>query len=318
MSPSSSTAPTSSTAVVSAEGLGRWYGEVVGLGDLTVNIEPGITGLVGPNGAGKSTFMKVMVGELRPHRGKVRVLGYKPFGSRPLYRRLGFCPQQDALYEHQTGINFVRDLLRLGGESKSRATVLAGEAMDRVGLSDAMNRKVSDYSKGMRQRTRLAQAIAHSPELIIADEPLTGLDPIARRQILELFQGLAADGKSVILSSHVLHEVESLTETIVLIHRGRLLAQGTVREVRQLISRHPSRVSVTARDPRLLASRLFDQPLVRAVSLGADGESLQIETDNVAEFHGTFARVAADASAGVRSLSSDDASLEAVFDYLVG
>ncbi|MFT5734831.1 MAG: ABC-2 type transport system ATP-binding protein [Planctomycetota bacterium] len=306
------------SAVVQAEGLGRWYGEVVGLGDLTVNIEPGITGLVGPNGAGKSTFMKVMVGELRPHRGRIRVLGHKPFGSRPLYRRLGFCPQQDALYEHQTGMEFVRDLLRLGGESKRRATVMAGEAMERVGLTDAMNRKVSDYSKGMRQRTRLAQSIAHNPELIIADEPLTGLDPIARRQVLELFQGLAAEGKSIILSSHVLHEVESLTETMVLIHRGRLLAQGTVREVRQLISRHPSRVRVTAREPRKLAAKLFNQPHVRAVSLGSDGKSIQIETDNVAEFHVTFAEAAASARAGVKSLSSDDASLEAVFDYLVG
>jgi len=170
----------------------------------------------------------------------------------------------------------------------------------------------------MRQRTRLAQSIAHGPELVIADEPLSGLDPIARRQVLELFQGLAAEGKSVILSSHVLHEVESSTDRMVLIHRGRLLAQGTVREVRQLISRHPSRVQVTARDPRLLAAKLFDQPHVRAVSLGADGESVQIETDNVAEFHVTFAAVAAEARAGVRSLSSDDASLEAVFDYLVG
>ncbi|QDV07543.1 putative ABC transporter ATP-binding protein YxlF [Planctomycetes bacterium Poly30] len=306
------------SAIVQAEGLGRWYGEVVGLGDLTVSIEPGITGLVGPNGAGKSTFMKVMVGELRPHRGQIRVLGYRPFGSRPLYRRLGFCPQQDALYEHQTGMEFVRDLLRLGGESKRKATLMAGEAMERVGLTDAMNRKVSDYSKGMRQRTRLAQSIAHSPELVIADEPLTGLDPIARRQVLELFQELSREGKSVILSSHVLHEVESLTETIVLIHRGRLLAQGTVRDVRQLISRHPSRVRVTAREPRKLAAKLFDQPHVRAVSLGADGESIQIETDNVAEFHVTFAAAAASARAGVRSLSSDDASLEAVFDYLVG
>ncbi len=304
--------------MIEANGLGRWYGEVVGLGDLTVNIEPGITGLVGPNGAGKSTFMKVMVGELRPHRGSIQVLGHRPFGSRALYRRLGFCPQQDALYEHQTGLQFVRDLLRLGGESKSRATTMAGEAMERVGLTDAMNRKVSQYSKGMRQRTRLAQSIAHSPELIIADEPLTGLDPIARRQVLDLFKGLAEEGKSGILTSHVLHEVESLTDRMVLIHRGRLLAQGTVREVRQLISNHPSRVRITAREPRSLASSLLTQDHVQAVSLDVEKGFVQIETNNVAEFHATFAATAAEACAGVRSLSSDDASLEAVFDYLVG
>ncbi|MEM8712130.1 MAG: ABC transporter ATP-binding protein, partial [Planctomycetota bacterium] len=271
-----------------------------------------------PNGAGKSTFMKVMVGELRPHRGEIRVLGHRPFASRPLYRKLGFCPQQDALYEHQTGLHFVRDLLRLSGESKRSATEKAGRAMERVGLTDAMDRKVSDYSKGMRQRTRLAQSIAHDPDLIIADEPLTGLDPIARRQVLDLFQELSDAGKSVILSSHVLHEVESLTETIVLIHRGRLLAQGSVREVRRLISRHPSRVRIKAREPRTLAAALFEQPHVSAVSLDSDNESIHVETRNVAEFHADFARVAAAASAGVRSLTSDDASLEAVFDYLVG
>lgn len=305
-------------AIVEAKGLGRWYGEVVGLGDLTVTIEPGITGLVGPNGAGKSTFMKVMVGELRPHRGAVRVLGRRPFGNRALYRDLGFCPQQDALYEHQSGREFVRDLLRLSGRSKSEADAGAIAAMEKVGLADSMDRRVSDYSKGMRQRTRLAQAIAHDPLLIIADEPLTGLDPIARREVLNLFAGLAAEGRSIILSSHVLHEVESLTETIVLVHRGRLLAQGSVREVRRLIDRHPSRVRVTAREPRRLASALLDEPHVRSVSLGVDGETVQVETDDVATFHERFAGVATATRAGVTSLTSDDASLEAVFDYLVG
>ena len=306
------------SAVVEARELGRWYGEVVGLGDLTVSIEPGITGLVGPNGAGKSTFMKLMVGELRPHRGSITVLGHRPFGSRPLYRRLGFCPQQDALYEHQTGRAFVRDIMRLAGFGRREADQRARAAMERVGLADAMDRKVSDYSKGMRQRTRLAQAVAHDPEIVVADEPLTGLDPIARRQTLELFRGLANDGKSVILSSHVLHEVESLTDTMVLIHRGRLLAQGSVREVRRLINKHPSRVHVKARDPRRLASRLLDEPHVTAVTLGADGEDLLVETQDVGTFHRRFAAVAGEADAGVRSLVSDDASLEAVFDYLVG
>ncbi|MEC8510675.1 MAG: ABC transporter ATP-binding protein [Planctomycetota bacterium] len=306
------------SAIVEAEALGRWYGEVVGLGDLTVSIEPGITGLVGPNGAGKSTFMKLMVGELRPHRGSITVLGHRPFGSRPLYRRLGFCPQQDALYEHQSGRAFVRDIMRLAGFPRKEADRRAVAAMERVGLAEAMDRKVSDYSKGMRQRTRLAQAVAHDPEIIVADEPLTGLDPIARRQTLELFRALANDGKSVILSSHVLHEVESLTDTMVLIHRGRLLAQGNVRDVRRLINKHPSRVHLKARDPRGLASRLLDEPYVNAVSLSGDGEGLLVETLDVGTFHQRFAAVAGEADAGVRSLVSDDASLEAVFDYLVG
>ncbi|MGD2016841.1 MAG: ABC transporter ATP-binding protein [Planctomycetota bacterium] len=306
------------TAIVRAQNLGRWYGEVVGLGDLTVDIEPGITGLVGPNGAGKSTFMKLMVGELRPARGSLSVLDRVPFGNRALYRELGFCPQQDALYEHQTGRQFVRDLLRLAGWGRREADQLAVRAMERVGLEEAMDRKVSGYSKGMRQRTRLAQAIAHGPRLVIADEPLTGLDPIARRQTLELFRGLADDGCSVIISSHVLHEVESLTETMVLIHRGRLLAQGSVREVRRLISRHPSRVDLTANDPRGLASALLELEHVRSVHLGTDPGALRVETDDIAAFHGAFAGLAARTRAGVTRFQSDDASLEAVFDYLVG
>lgn len=306
-----------STPVIEAEGLGRWYGEVVGLGDLSVSIEPGITGLVGPNGAGKSTFMKVIVGELRPHRGRIQVLGHAPFANRALYGRLGFAPQQDALYEHQTAREFVRDLLRLGGYGRREAVARATEALNRVGLDEAMDRRVSGYSKGMRQRTRLAQAIAHGPDLIVADEPLTGLDPIARRDMLDLFRGLGAEGKSIIVSSHVLHEVESLTETMVLIHRGRLLAQGSVREVRRLISKHPSRVRVVARDPRGLARELLTAAHVRALSLDADGRSLLVETDDVSLFHAEFAERAARARAGVRSLESDDASLEAVFDYLV-
>lgn len=306
------------TAIIQAENLGRWYGEVVGLGDLTVQIEPGITGLVGPNGAGKSTFMKLMVGELRPARGLLTVLGEVPFGNRELYRQLGFCPQQDALYEHQTGRHFVRDLLRLGGWSRREADRLAVGAMERVGLEDAMDRKVSGYSKGMRQRTRLAQAIAHGPKLVVADEPLTGLDPIARRQTLDLFKGLAEDGCSVIISSHVLHEVESLTQTMVLIHRGRLLAQGSVREVRRLISRHPSRVDVIARDPRRLASALLPLDHIRTIKLGDDPKKLTVETDDISAFHRAFAGVAASAEAGVTGFKSDDASLEAVFDYLIG
>ena len=306
------------SAIVLAENLGRWYGEVVGLGDLSVEFEPGITGLVGPNGAGKSTFMKLMVGELRPARGRLTVLGETPFGNRALHRHLGFCPQQDALYEHQTGRQFVRDLLRLGGWSRREADGLAVRALERVGLEDAMDRKVNGYSKGMRQRTRLAQAIAHGPKLVIADEPLTGLDPIARRQTLDLFGGLAQDGCSVIISSHVLHEVESLTETMVLIHRGRLLAQGSVREVRRLISHHPSRVDLVARDPRRLASALLPLEHVRSIKLGADPGSLTVETDDIAAFHSSFAGVAAAAGAGDSGLKSDDASLEAVFDYLVG
>ena len=304
-------------SVVQAQALGRWYGEVIGLGDLTVTIEPGTTGLVGPNGAGKSTFMKLMVGELRPGRGELTVLGETPFGNLKLYQRLGFAPQQDALYDRMSGREFVRDLLRLAGYDRSEADRRAVRSLDRLQLGPAMDRPCGGYSKGMRQRVRLAQAIAHDPELVIADEPLTGLDPLARRVVLDLFEELGHGGTSVIVSSHVLHEVQALTDRMVLIHRGRLLAQGPVREVRQLLSRHPSRLRIEARDARRLAGALLNLEHVESVRL-RDEASIELETRDLAAFQEVFAPLAAEQRAGVVSVVSDDSSLEAVFDYLVG
>jgi len=270
------------SVIIAAKQLGRWYGEVVGLNDLSVKIEDGITGLIGPNGAGKSTFMKLLVGEIRPSRGQLGVFGETPFANRSLFRRLGFCPQQDALYEHLTGKQFITGLLRLSGFAPAEARERAERALERVHLADAMNRKVSGYSKGMRQRTKLAQSIAHDPELIIADEPLTGLDPVARHQLLELFAELGAQGTNVLVSSHVLHEVQSLTPRIALIHRGRLLAQGSVREVRQLLSRHPRQVRFTVRDPRRLAQACLEFEHVTSIRFRQDDEhALDVETRDV-------------------------------------
>jgi ABC-2 type transport system ATP-binding protein len=304
--------------VVETRELGRWYGEVVGLSDLSVKIDPGITGLLGPNGAGKSTFMKLMVGELKPSRGGLRVLGHTPFANKELYARLGFCPQQDALYEHMTGRQFVEYILRVGGYPRADARRRAVRAMERVHLEDAMDRKCRGYSKGMRQRTRLAQSIAHDPQLLVLDEPLSGLDPVARHQMLELFRALAEEGKSVIVSSHVLHEVQSLTETIVLIHRGRLLAKGNVPTVRRMLDRHPRRVRIEAREPRALASAFLGLPHVRSLQVGDDDTTLSVETRDVESFFEALPGIADAERAGVRSLESPDADLEAVFDYLLG
>jgi len=306
------------SAIVVATELGRWYGDVVGLSDLSVTLEPGITGLVGPNGAGKSTFLKLLVGEIKPSRGKIEVLGERPFANRSMYRRIGFCPQQDALYDHMTGVDFVTLLLRFAAIPAREAKERAVRAMERVHLTDAMHRKVGGYSKGMRQRTRLAQSIAHDPELLVVDEPLTGLDPIARNQTLELFREMGENGVSVILSSHVLHEVESLTQSIVLIHRGRLLAQGSVSDVRKLLSRHPRVVNLKAREPRRLAEAILRFEEVGSVRLAPDGVGLSIETRDIDEFFQKLPALATSVGAGIQSLDSPDAGLEAVFDYLVG
>ena len=304
--------------VVRTKELGRWYGEVVGLNDLTVDIEAGVTGLIGPNGAGKSTFMKLLVGEIKPSRGSIEVLGVPPFAHRELYRRIGFCPQQDAMYDHMSGREFVRHCMLLGGFARPEADERAVQAMERVGMVDAMDRRCSGYSKGMRQRTKLAQSIAHEPQLLVADEPLTGLDPVARHQMIDLFLQMGQAGTSILLSSHVLHEVQSLTEDIVLIHRGRLLAQGTVPEVRKLISRHPRKVSLRAREPRRLAEAFLRFDHVDSLAFSADGTGLEIETHDVQEFFRALPSLAGKLGAGIQSLDSTDANLEAVFDYLVG
>jgi len=304
--------------LVLADKVGRWYGQVVGLSELSLSIERGITGLVGPNGAGKSTFLKLVAGEIKPSRGSIRVLGYTPFANREFFRRVGFCPQQEALYDDMTGLQLVTFLMRLHGYGAGEARRRASVALDRVGLKDARTRRVGGYSKGMRQRTKLAQAIAHEPELLVADEPLSGLDPVGRAEMQELFVELGKNGVDLLVSSHVLHEVELMTPNIVLFHRGRLLAQGTVTEVRKLLSRHPRRVEIRAREPRRLAQALLGLGDVSSVKIAPENGRIAIETHDVERFFAELTELAARERAGITSLESHDASLEAVFDYLVG
>ncbi len=306
------------SAVISARELARFYGDVVGLADLTVDIEPGITGLIGPNGAGKSIFLKLIVGELKPARGSIQVLGETPFANRALYARLGFCPQQDALYDSMNARQMLRFLLRLSGFDRREADRRGVRALERVHLADAMHRKLGGYSKGMRQRTRIALAVAHDPALAVLDEPLNGLDPVARHQVLELFRELASHGVHVLLSSHVLHEVESLTSTIVLLHRGRLLAQGGVGEVRRLLSRHPRQVRMRARSPRVLAEACMHLEHVTSTRLDLETSELVLETRDLERFERELPALVRAHQPGLTSLESTDSSLEAVFDYLVG
>ena len=308
------------SAVLVADQLGRYYGQVVGLNELTTEIGGGIVGLVGPNGAGKSTFLRLIAGEIRPSRGSIRVLGEDPFANRELYRRVGFCPQQDALYEDMTGFEIVRLLLRLGGYSADESKARAERALERLSLTQRMHSRVRTYSKGMRQRVRIAQSIAHDPAFLILDEPMTGLDPLGRREVLDLLRQLGAAGTNVLFSSHILYEVEDLTAEIVLLHRGRLLAKGQLPEVRALLSRHPRRVEVGARRARELARALLEFPEVQSVRLNgepaAEGE-LVLETRDVGAFFRRLTAAAGRERFGITALRSSDASLESVFDYLI-
>ncbi len=306
--------------LVQATDVARFYGDVVGVCDLSVTIPRGTVGLLGPNGAGKSTFLKLLVGELKPSRGQIEVLGETPFSNPRLHARLGFCPQQDALWEELTALEFVEFLLRLSGFEAATARSKGLQALERVQLADVAHRRLKGFSKGMRQRTRIAQAIAHQPELVVLDEPLTGLDPLARHATLELFRNLGNEGTSVVFSTHVLHEVEALTKNVVLLHRGRLLAGGEIAGIRTLLDRHPRRYTIQARDPRLLARELVSLDGVETVKFSGskDTSVLTVETRLPDVLLRELPGIAARTRAGIGSLESRDEGLEAVFDYLMG
>jgi ABC-2 type transport system ATP-binding protein len=221
--------------VIATEHLSKWYGQVSGLNDVSVSVPTGITGLLGPNGAGKSTFMKLITGQLRPSKGQVRVLGEPIWGNHGLYQRIGFCPEQDAFYESMTGREWVTALAGLHGYDETAAADRAARAIEAVELTEAADRKIGSYSKGMRQRIKLAQAIAHEPELLILDEPLSGMDPLMRRKTVRQIKDWARAGTSVLVSSHILHEVEAMTSNIVLVNNGRIVAEGDVHHIRVLI-----------------------------------------------------------------------------------
>jgi ABC-2 type transport system ATP-binding protein len=302
--------------IVATEHLSKWYGQVSGLNDVTISIPPGITGLLGPNGAGKSTLMKLLTGQLRPSTGTIRVFGEPIWRNPAQFRRLGFCPEQDAFYERMTGRDWVSALAGLHGMQQAAAATAAEAALAAVDLLDVADRKIGAYSKGMRQRIKLAQAIVHDPELLVLDEPLSGMDPVMRRRTIHLIREWAGRGKSVIVSSHVLHEIEAMTATIVLMHNGRIVAEGDVHQIRALIDAHPHRVFIRAADPRALAQRLLVDDDVS--SFRFEGDALIVETANPDSFYARLTEVAASGEAGsIEEVSSPDDNLQAVFSYLV-
>jgi ABC-2 type transport system ATP-binding protein len=304
------------TAIVSAEHLSKWYGQVIGLNDVNVSVPKGITGLLGPNGAGKSTFMKLITGQLKPSKGSVRVLGEEIWGNPGLYFRIGFCPEQDAFYERMTGLQWVTALVRLNGFGEKEADEAARIALDRVDLLSAADKKIGAYSKGMRQRVKLAQALVHDPELLILDEPLSGMDPIMRRKTIRLVKDWARAGKSILVSSHILHEIESMTSNILLIHNGRILAEGNVHQIRDLIDTHPHTVYIKANDPRALARQFLADDNI--LSLKFDPGALIIQTARPEVFYARLTELAATGEAGpVDEVTSPDDNLQAVFQYLV-
>jgi ABC-2 type transport system ATP-binding protein len=302
--------------VITTDHLSKWYGQVSGLNDVTVAVPPGITGLLGPNGAGKSTLMKLVTGQLRPSKGSVRVLGEPIWGNPVIFSRIGFCPEQDAFYDRMTGLEWVAALVRLNGLSQEDANASARRALEIVDLLDAMDKKIGAYSKGMRQRVKLAQAIVHDPELLIFDEPLSGMDPIARRKTIRMIKEWARAGKSILVSSHILHEIESMTSNILLINNGRILAEGNVHQIRDLIDEHPHTVFVRAADPRALGRRFLEEDDV--ISMRFEQGAVIVETGRPDAFYARLTDMAASGEAGaIDEVTSPDDNLQAVFKYLV-
>ena len=302
--------------LVVADHLSKWYGQVIGLNDVSVTVPPGITGLLGPNGAGKSTFMKLITGQLKPSKGSITVLGEPIWQNPGLYRRIGFCPEQDAFYDRMTGIEWVTALVRLNGASESEAAAMAARAIEDVELTDARDKKIGAYSKGMRQRIKMAQALAHNPELLILDEPLSGMDPIARRKAIRMIKDWGRAGKSVIVSSHILHEIESMTANILLINQGRILAEGNVHQIRDLIDEHPHTVHIKADQTRALAREFLGHDDV--LSLKFEEGAVVVQTGRPDAFYARLTDLAASGAHGaIHEVTSPDDNLQAVFQYLV-
>ena len=303
-------------AVVQTDHLSKWYGQVIGLNDISLTIAGGITGLLGPNGAGKSTLLKLITGQLKPSKGSVKVLGESVWGNPAIFRRLGLCPEQDAFYDRMTGHEWVTALLRLHGYGERDASDKAMASLEQVDLLEAANKRIGAYSKGMRQRVKLAQAIAHEPELLILDEPLSGMDPLARRKTIRLLRNWAAAGRNVIVSSHILHEVEALTSDILLMHHGRVLAEGNVHQIRDLIDEHPHTVCLRSKQPRALATTLVASDDVLSVRFEED--AVFVQTAKPDAFYARVTAMAATNGGGdIYEITSPDDNLQAVFEYLV-
>ena len=303
-------------SVIAADHLSKWYGQVIGLNNITLAVPPGITGLLGPNGAGKSTFMKLVTGQLKPSKGTITVLGQPIWNNPSLYARLGFCPEQDAFYERMTGLEWVTALVSLNGVGETAARDMSARAMETVGLSDAAGKKIGAYSKGMRQRVKLAQALAHDPEVLILDEPLSGMDPLVRRRTIRLIKDWGRSGKSVLVSSHILHEIESMTSNILLINQGRILAEGNVHQIRDLIDEHPHTVFIKAENTRQLAREFLTDDQV--LSLRFEDGGVVVQTARPDAFYARLTDLAASGELGtIDEVTSPDDNLQAVFQYLV-
>lgn len=296
----------------------RFYGEVLGINKVNLAIPPGITSLVGPNGSGKTTLMNLMTGLIRPTQGEIKVLGVAPDHPEKLCRLVGYCSQFDAFPKGMSGYQFVYSFLRMYGWSNSECEQRAMAALQMVGLQDAAGRPVAAYSKGMRQRARLAQATAHDPQVVILDEPLNGLDPLARAEAISLFQQWGEKGRHVIVSSHILHEVDRISNQVILLSQGYVVAEGQIHSVRSEVKEQPMQILVRCDRPSMLAARLFQQDHVVEAKVSPDGKGLLLRTKDADSFYLLLNKVVLDSGLEVESVAPADDDVNSVYQYLIG
>lgn len=296
----------------------KFYGEILGVNRVNLSIGPGITSLVGPNGAGKSTLMNLMTGLLRPTRGSITVLGTPTDQPEQLFNKVGYCTQFDSFPRGLTGREFIRAFLLVHGVDKKNADAATVNALEQVNLLDAADRKVAAYSKGMRQRIRLAQAIAHRPSVLILDEPLNGLDPMVRAETIALFRKLAAEGLHLIISSHILHEVDMMSDRVVLVNNGYIVAEGNIHGVRDEVTEQPMQILIRCDQPAKLAAQVFAEDSVVEARLHNDRGGLFVRTRDADRFYLLLNRAVADGGINVESVAPIDDDLSAVYGYLIG
>jgi ABC-2 type transport system ATP-binding protein len=294
----------------------KFYGQVVGLNDVSLAISGGVTGVLGMNGAGKSTLFKIIVGRLKPSQGTIRLFGTNPFKNPAPYHRLGYVSESEKMYDWMTGLEFVSTLARLYGMTRDQAKSEAMRVLTFVGLADVVNKEIGKYSKGMRQRVKIAHALVNDPDLIILDEPLAGCDPLARTTIMNVVRELGAMGKTIIVSSHILQEIERITEQIVILHNGRLLALGNLHAIRELLDHIPHRILLRTPEPRALGEAVLPHQDVYGVRFPNEGE-LIIETNDLSAVHADLPRIITESGVRVTAIENPDDNLESLLGYLL-
>jgi ABC-2 type transport system ATP-binding protein len=301
------------------ENVSKFYGEVLGVNRVSLTIPPGITTLVGPNGSGKTTLMNLLTGLVQPSSGRISVMGLSSRDANRFFATVGYCTQFDFFPRGMTGWQFLVDSLMLYGMSKLAALQLAEESLQRVQLDKAAAlRKMDGYSKGMRQKIRLAQALAHRPRVLVLDEPLNGLDPMARAESMALFEELGRQGIHLIISSHILDEVDRIADRVVLITGGYLIAEGNIHQVRQEVREKPMQVLVRCDRPEALAAKMFAMNHCVEAKLHPDGKGIFLRTGDIDQFYSILNEIATEGIVKIEAVAPADDDANAIYQYLIG